>query len=209
MRPLLTALAYLVLVNTTLAGEKTPGQVFDMMYDAYRKEGAKGFMAHLTRDSQKALTGGTLLTLHGVRTYLSKFKETADHVKILDELMKRQGIDAAKLKSAADKVKPPRSADEAIANMSGFADWIKDGPAFVTDAITTINGLEQVPPIELVPRSASLEDLKVSGETAQGSIVYGFGKDSKTDPIFFRREGGMWRIDFVRGIRESFAKGMK
>ena len=198
-----------ICLNTDLcAGGKTPEEVFAAMHDAYRKSGVKGFLPFVSRDSQKSLTGGMMSTFLGFRTYVHSLKDkNPDAVKLLDDLMKRQGLDETKLKPFLEKKTGPRSAEEAIANLFALAELVKDGPAFIEDVVATLNRIEgPFPPIELVPFGATAKDVKASGETAKGTMHYRFNREDRTEPVFFLREAGAWKIDLVSGVRAAFKK---
>src|SRR5262245_55045991 len=93
---------------------KTPEETFDAWVDAYKTSGTKGFMKFLTSDSKRAFTGGMLSTLHNARTFLVGKDGREEILKELDELMKRHGFDAKKLKTFVETKADVKSADAMI-----------------------------------------------------------------------------------------------
>lgn len=180
---------------------KTPEEAFAAAQDAYKKAGPKAFLPFLTRDSQKALAGGMVVSVYGIRTLLAS-KKVEDLLKDVDALIKKHAIDTSKLKD-----KSPTSVEAAIAALLEAGGMPKDPVAFVDEAVATLNRISGSPtPIELLPSGAVVKDVKISGETAKGTMHYG---DDLTEPVHFRHEAGVWRIDFLPTIRASFGKGKK
>lgn len=203
-----TLLVVILLNADVRGGGKTPEEVFAAMHEAHRKSGVKGFLPFVTRESQKSLTGGMMSTFLGFRVYVHSLKDkNPDAIQLLEDLMKRQGLDEKKLGPFLEKKVGPKTAEEAIANLYALADVVKDGPAFIEDVITTLNRIEgPFPPIELLPFGATAKDVKVTGETAKGTMHYRFNREDRTEPVFFLREAGVWKVDLLPGIRVAFKK---
>lgn len=187
------------------SGTGTPDEVFKAAHEAYRKQGAKGFLPSLTKDSQKIMTGGMVTNFYTFRAFvLSRKEPNPEAVKLLEELAKRHGFDDAKVKPLATKM--PKTAEEAITNLKALSDLVKDGPAFVEDVVTTLNRFEgPFPPLTLSPPGAVLKDLKIRGETAAGTMHYRYFGMDRSEPIHFRQEGGYWKVDLLPPIHANFS----
>ncbi|MFO0965530.1 MAG: hypothetical protein U0793_08090 [Gemmataceae bacterium] len=204
---LLVSLSLLLPCRLAWAGDKgkTPEEAFKAMQAAHDKGGPKAFLPYLTKDSQKALAGGMVVTIAGVRAMLAAKKGTLkETIESFDAFLKKHGVDLAKLKG---RDKPPASADAAVAALIEAGSLPKEPAAFVEDAVTVLNELSgTVKPLELVPDDAVLKNVKITSDTAKGTMHYRLGDEDKSDPIFFRREAGLWRIDFIPNIRAPFSK---
>lgn len=207
MRIILSA-ALLVCLHQSLHAGGTPEEAFAAMQQAYRKRGVKAVLPHVTRDSQKTLAGGMVATFFGFKKYVHSLKDAnPEAIKALDDLMKRQGLDEDKFRPFIQNDKPAQSGEEAITKLLGVAELVKDHPAFIEDVVVTINRIESsFPTIQLLPTGAVVKDVEVSADTAKGTMHYRRGGKDRTDDIFFRREAGSWKIDFLPGIRQAFMR---
>jgi hypothetical protein len=201
--------AFLITFGVAPAGEggKTPEEAFKAMQEAHRKGGTKASVPYMTRDSQKAEAGGMLIKVYSYRNYLNSLKEKPeDKIKEIDALLKKHDVDVKKLKER-EKDKPPPTPDAVIALLVEVGGMPKEPASFSHEADETYHRLSgMVAPFELVPDDAVVKDLKVTGDAAKGTMHYTTGEKELSDPVFFRREGTLWRIDFLPTIRTSLKK---
>jgi len=202
---LLTALAF---GAGTTAGEKTPEAAFSAMHDAYHKKGVKEYLSHVTPESQKTLAGGMVTSFFGFRKYVNSLKDkNPDAVALLDGITKRHALDEVKIKTFMDDDKGNKTADALIAKLYALAELVKDPQAFVADVVTTLNRIEgPFPPLALIPFGATVKDVKISGNTARGTMHYRFERVDRTETVYFQRDAVGWKIDFLPGIRAAFEK---
>jgi hypothetical protein len=192
----------LALVEGAQPGEKSPEDVFQEAAAAIKKEDVKGFFAHLTKDSQSAVSGGMVMVL-GMAKAFAKFdkKDGAEKAKLIDDLFTRHGLSddvLAKLKGA-DK-SDDKSIGRVILALGGL---VKDKAAFTQDALKVLPKLSKKDQPFKEIGEASLKDVKMDGDKAQGQLTSRKDGTEKTETLYFRMEDGAWKIDVLRMMEEK------
>jgi hypothetical protein len=154
---------------------KPPKQVFKDMVEAAKNEDGKAFMATLTRDSQKTITGVMVVAMMNIKEGEEPLKKHAIDVDVVGEKMVG-GDPATTMKS-----------------MRAIADLVKDPPGFVHDTIAVMKKVDPKNSPAAGMSGATIKDVKVEGDRARGTAEI----EGKTFELPFLKEDGTWKIDMV------------
>jgi hypothetical protein len=181
----LTIVSLMVLgVSGCARSGKTPEQVFNEMAEAAKNEDGKAFMATLTKDSQKVITGTMVVAMMNTKEGEGIVKKHAIDVDVVGEKMV-SGDPAAAMKSMRD-----------------IADLVKDPPGFVHHTLAVMKKVDPKNSPATGMSGAKIKDVKVEGDKAKGTAEI----EGKTYELPFLKEDGTWKIDMVPLLTEM-AKG--
>jgi hypothetical protein len=166
---------------------KSPQDVFKAFATAMKKGDVQAVMSHATRDSQSAIAGCMLIVACS-----EWFEEEAR--KLFEDVVKRHGI------SDDVRKKIPKLLDADRKNIVAWGETMKDKAAFVEDVFKV--GAKYLGwHIEI---EANIKEVKIEGEQAKGqrTVPNGGGKET-TEPVYFKMESGVWKIDLIRTMEEA------
>jgi hypothetical protein len=201
----------LFLASALWVGERTPGQekkavayntpqeAFMAALTAAEREDWKGIYECLTDDSRElfasyaAIFGFLAKELSNPDILTDELKAA---LKSLQDVFKRHGLTDdhmnkfIRIESGAPK---PRSLEERKKEEQEMLKPVKDRGAFIADTLAAMRKLKALK--EGLLREAELKDVKVSGDSATGVMVYKVvGKEQRL-AIGFRRIMGSWKVD--------------
>ena len=167
---------------------KTPEAVFDAFIDAGNKKDFKTFVACLT-DTSRDKMAGLMIFAGAMNKAFADFDKTGKAKKMvekIDKIFDKHGLNKEKL----DNLKPAPGADpkELQKSLQKVVGTIKDRPGFVADMLVAMD--------QGKPKSKpELKDVKITGDTATGSVVEKKGEKENKQPISFKKIGGSWKIE--------------
>jgi hypothetical protein len=169
-------------------GGGSPQGTFEQMKTAGKTGGVGATLKYMTAESQDMMVGSMALGAVMAASMGKAFgKADAD----LEALLKKHGLDPEK----APKVKSAADSQKAIMQLGGM---VKDKPGFLKDMeeLGKKKG-KKTPSMTSQLAGATLKDVKITGEKAEGKVVIKKGEKEDTQPIHFKKEGGKWLIDLM------------
>jgi len=181
-------------------GYDSPQAAFDAMKAASEKKDWKGVCNCMTPDSQDAMAGmmvlsGTVMKAMGAFAAMAGGEE-AEKAKAalekIDQVLKKHGLTEDAMKKM--KGKKPEAPDQQLAVLKELTAPIKDKPAFVAEMIQAFG--EMGPgESEMFFHDGTLKDVKISGDTATGTVSETVEGEQKDNPISFKKTGGGWLVE--------------
>jgi len=172
---------------------KTPQDVFKAAKEAAKKGDAKALYATITPESGERMLGQMVVLGITFKAFasLDKTGKAAEQLKPFFDTMEKHGLDEAALKKMK-KLDPNDSPEEQTKAMRKMVEPVKDKAAFFSDIMGVFKkmnpkggGIESL-------AQGNLEDVKIEGNKAKGTIVGKKGDKEKRDPIEFERVRGSW-----------------
>jgi hypothetical protein len=185
----------------------TPQEAFDAAKKAGEKSDWKGFCGTLTEGARDSLSAYLLELAFVIQALSGEAKQAKDEIKpVTDVLVKyRLTPDSEAMKKALAKFGDKEKADpqglrKVLTKL--LQEQVKDRCAFVADSLAGLRALEK---LEAKGGKASkgfpflgeirLEDVKVKGDQARGTLVSKQSGMERRLPLAFRRVEGSWRIE--------------
>jgi ribosomal protein S20 len=205
--------------NPPPKGHKTPQAAFDALVRANRAGKWKEFCNCLTPDSRDVLAGVLVLAGGDIKSSLDAVmnKEKDEEKKaLLKTIMKtvmkpvmdayeKHGITEKHLEKSGGMMSllfTGGDAEKVKKALTDAAKPVKRRTAFIDDLLTAIKKLEKTfgkggkeSALEFFPADAKLEGLKVTGDTAKGTLVGTKKGVEKRDPIHFKKLQDGWRVE--------------
>jgi len=193
------------------AGEKvfaSPQEAFE----ASRKASLSGNLANwcqcLTDDSRDYFVAVNAFEIFVQRMRFEKAVEAdaKSPFRAVDDAFAKHGLTPqfmARVAKEANILKDPRaSTEEKVAFAKAMLDPVRNPNLFIADVFKAMSKFtnSDLPEIVDVWKDTELSDLKVTGNTAVGTLSVG---DRPGGPIFFRKQGEGWRID----VKDEEKKG--
>jgi hypothetical protein len=174
-------------------GGASPQATFDKFTSAMQKKDYETGMSQLTPESQDMM----LAMMAMVASFSSMDPTNPDAGKEVKAIMEKHGI-----KDTGGPM-APAAAD----GKSPFAD-VKNKPACIGELMVFLEkGGKGGPSPAAQLATARLEDVKVTGDTAEGKIKVKKGDADQTEPAKFKKIGDVWLIDFASTMNDA-SKGM-
>lgn len=188
------------------AGGKTPEEAFDHLVTAAKSGDMKDFLSHLSKDSQKVLTGSVLVGVVAMREYADLFKKAGKEfdIKPITALLDKHKVDTASVAATLKKLEGAGKGDpkSAVTLVMRLADELKEPAGFFADAVDVMRVVaKDRGPAEKL-KDAKLKEVKADGERARGTIE----NAGRTENIHFVREAGAWKVDILPMILEKAKK---
>ncbi|MHC4914367.1 MAG: DUF4878 domain-containing protein [Planctomycetota bacterium] len=193
MRSTLTALVAVVALVVcpgcgSDGGGSTPEATFNAMKAAADAKDMRKFMKCLTPESQDMMVGG-VVAVAVMTTEMAKAmggKSDAD----MEALLKKHNVSGADVKAMN-----PSSME---AGMKQLAAKVKDKPGFMADFAALAEKKGKKEGVAMTGGAeGTLKDVKITGDTAKGTVVTTKDGKETTDTIEFRKVDGRWLIHMV------------
>lgn len=176
---------------------KTPQAVFDAARKAAEKGDGKGVIQILSDDNRDGMAGmmviiGSFSTQVGAA--FAKTDEDKEKIKKIDDVLTRYGVTQEMAKNAIALAKEMKGKQpfEALPPLRKLLEPVKDRAGLIADMMVLTDKKGGKPFDEF--KTAKLQDVKVDGDVARGSVLVTKDGAEKTEPIEFRKEGGGWKI---------------
>ena len=191
-------LAAFLLPSVALAAKPktydSPKAVFAAAVAASKKKAWRTFFSCLDKKSHDRLALQALAASFQLRKGDEDDKKIQEALKAFDNATRKHGLKKEDLEKVEDFLAgpPPETEAERVKKVGELLKPIEDRVGFLVDAIEAFGKAQKMgdPPLS----GATLEDVKVTGAKATGTIVQKrFGKDVK-QPAEFVKEGGGWKL---------------
>jgi hypothetical protein len=176
---------------------KTPQAVFDAAKKAAEKSDLKAII-QTHSDDNRDLAAGMMLILGAYGTQLgpavAKTDEDKAKIKKIDAVLTRYGVTPEMAKHAIVLAKEMngKQPSESLPPLRKLLEPVKDRAGLVADMMVLTDDKGGDPFDDL--KTAKLQEVKVDGDVARGSVLVTKDGAEKTEPIVFRKEHGGWKI---------------
>jgi hypothetical protein len=203
------ALAALLAVGGDAHGQgtkyATPREAFEAVNRAAAKKDWKTVHEGLTPESGDRLTGylvhtGALIQLFAP---LDKTGRMTALVRPLQNAFKKHGLTGETLRKVVKAGKAGKGPKERDAALRKLAWLVKDQPGFVAEVSPYFERIEGASVLFGKP---ILKDVKVSGDTATGTLVERKGAET-SEPITFKKVDGGWRVELPISLGQKRPPG--
>jgi hypothetical protein len=198
---------------------KTPQAVFDALVQANKAGNWKQFCNRLTPESRDMVAGVLVLAGSDIKSSLdaavAKEKDEDKRAflkgmmkevfKPVTEAYEKHGVTEKHLQKTGGMMMLAFTGgdrDKVKKLLSNAAKPVKDRTAFIDDLLSAMKKLEKMfgkakkgSAFDFFPADAKLEDLKVEGDTAMGTLVGTKKGVEKREPIHFKKYQGGWRVE--------------
>jgi hypothetical protein len=178
----------------------TPQEAFDAAVAAVHKKNMKGALEVLTDESRDAMTGTVIFVGSMIIAFSEIDPKEKEKVKELKDIFAKHGVTEDALKKLKDSGPgpnfDPKTDSEAMKKAMGELGHVvkKDRAGFVAEVFGFLAkqpGSHEA----LLFDNAKLEDLKIDGNHAKGTIASKENGQTKREPIEFKKVGKGWKID--------------
>jgi hypothetical protein len=188
---------------------------------AIKKNDVKAATSHLTRDSQSVLAGAAWFAIvlskpsrfemPGWKNNIPLTEKEKAQIAAIDGFLKRHGLSEAAWKKALDEDKKKPKTDDGSRMFLVLGEVVKDKAAFLAeclkdDSLAKVFGwncytLQAAP--ELSDRwEANITGLVIESREARGRVTVREADNKETTgTIYFKMEGGVWKIDLIQTDR--------
>jgi hypothetical protein len=175
--------------GSSSGGGATPQAVFDNFKSAAKTKDYKTAFAQTTPDSQEMVAGAMAMGMSMFSMMDPKKDPEAN------QILEKHGV------KKLDMTGPPPNMNDPKSFMKQMVGGVKDKPACIAEIITWMeknanqNG-EAAPGTEEFA-NATLEDVKVDGNSATGTIKTKKGDVERKQDAKFQKIGDLWFVDFA------------
>jgi hypothetical protein len=189
--------ALLVLSGDARGQEKkydTPQAVFDAFKTAIANNDWKAVYHTVTPESGNALVAGLIVQGYQVQAFAAKDKtgKLAELAKPFEKAFARHSLSQEVIEKALKAIGKPKTTEEGQTALLKVAGLVKDRGAFLGDVMPLLTkGKKDL----ATAAKATLEDVKITGDKATGTVVTSVGGKDKREPLAFKKVGGGWRVE--------------
>jgi len=188
------------------ANYETPQAVFAAAKSALVKKDWNGFFGTLDDDSRDVMAGMMVMVGQMMKAFAGlappeKRDEVEQGLKAINDVFAKHGLTPDVLKKVTPKggvfaLGQQKDKAKMIATFKGMAAPINDRQAFLADVLTAMQKLDKDGKMDApFAAEAKLEDLKITGDTADATIVSKERDGStKREPLKFKRGADGWKI---------------
>ncbi len=177
----------------------TPQAAFDAAKRAAEKDDVRGFCGVLDDETRDTIAGGLLVNAafftRELGPKLAKTDDEKAQLKRVETILARHGFTADALQAIVTKAKELQGKDSAEV-LPEVVKWLKparDRCALVADLLALGGKEKKASPLTDV-KNSRLDEVKVEGNVARGTVLIKRDDKENTEPIEFRKQGGGWRI---------------
>lgn len=182
------------------AAGSTPEETFKNAKSAMEKDDWKGFISVMTEESQDVLAAGMVISAGFVAAVAEDSGDAkgAEDAKTIQSALDKHGLTKEFLEKEDAGDAPPASPEE---GMKKLIEPVKDRAQFFVDVMDAFKSLGKAQDESPMPPGATLANLKVDGDSANGTIEFERDGKKRSEPIVFKKVGGKWLIDLAASMR--------
>lgn len=180
----------------------SPKAAFDAAVAASKKQDWKTFVGCMDSQSIDVLVVDASMQMIRIKNPNNKQKDKENvkaAIKAIDDMLLRHNLKNDYLTNLEKvlKEKPPKDMKDRLKKMVEWAKPVKDKVGFVVDAILAFDKAEKMKEGPLT--TTKLSNVKITGNTAKGTLTRKFGEEFYTQEVIFTREGGSWKMGLPSG----------